>query len=424
MVDARLHRSALAAGLLTGLLSFAVGVPAMAQSQDQEDNATQITSRAGSTLSAARRAAEARKARKQVQPGQVAAQAARYPQATRAEPPAKATATATPNLQKILAAYNAGDAATATGLADAVIADSKSNDYDRAFASRMGGVALLQSNPAKAAQYLQQALQFNGLGNNDHYESMSVLAQLQIQAEQYAQGLATLDRFFAETHAQEPEQLALKGNALYRLKRYPEATIALKQAIAASPQAHPDWMQLLMGTYLETNQPAEAARVANELSAKSPNDKTAQMNLVSVYIGAGNNDKAVAVLEKLRAAGQLTDEKDYRNLYALYFNLPGREKDAIGVINDGLQKGILKPDYQSYSALAQGYYFSGQPALAIDAYKKAAPLAPDGEVYLNLAKALSNAGRKAEARQAAQQAIDKGVKNADEARKLIKQTGK
>ena len=211
---------------------------------------------------------------------------------------------------------------------------------------------------------------------------------------------------------------------LYRLKRYPEAATSLKQAIAASPQPHADWMQLLMGAYLDTNQPAEAARLADELIAKNPNDKSLQMNLASVYIGAGNDSKAVAILEKLRAAGQLTDEKDYRNLYALYFNLPGKEKEAIGVINDGMQKGVLKPDYQTYAALAQGYYFSRQPALAIEAYKKAAPMAPDGEVYLNLAKALSNEGRKAEARQAAQQALDKGVKNPAEARKLIGQKGK
>ena len=45
-------------------------------------------------------------------------------------------------------------------------------------------------------------------------------------------------------------------------------------------------------------------------------------------------------------------------------------------------------------------------------------MAPDGETYLNLAKVLGKKGRIAEAKQAAQQALDKGVKNPDDAKKL------
>jgi tetratricopeptide (TPR) repeat protein len=69
--------------------------------------------------------------------------------------------------------------------------------------------------------------------------------------------------------------------------------------------------------------------------------------------------------------------------------------------------------------LGQANYFTGQIEPAIAAYAKAAPLAPDGEAYLNLAKILANEGRAAESRQAAQQALDKGVKNPEDARKLL-----
>ena len=58
-------------------------------------------------------------------------------------------------------------------------------------------------------------------------------------------------------------------------------------------------------------------------------------------------------------------------------------------------------------------------APAIDAYQKAAPLAENGETYLNLARILFNEDRIPEAKQAAQQALDKGVRNPDEARKLL-----
>ena len=130
-------------------------------------------------------------------------------------------------------------------------------------------------------------------------------------------------------------------------------------------------------------------------------------------------DKAAEVMEKLRAAGQLTEEREYRQLYVTYANMDGREKDVIAVINEGVQKGVLKQDYQTYVALAQSYYYSEQIPQAIDAWQKAAPLSKDGETYLNLARVLWQEGRVPEAKQAAQQALAKGVKKPEDARKII-----
>jgi tetratricopeptide (TPR) repeat protein len=213
--------------------------------------------------------------------------------------------------------------------------------------------------------------------------------------------------------------LVIRGNALYRLERLPEAATVLKQAVQASPQPKAEWMQLLMGVYADMDQPAEAARIAEELSAKNPEDTSVQMNLASIYMQNEQTDKAAAVLEKLRAGGMLKSERDYRNLYALYLNTQGREKDAIAVIAEGLQKGLLKPDFQTSSAQAQAYWFSDQPGPAIEAYKRAAPLAPDGETYLNLARALNNEGRAAEAKEAARQALAKGVKKPEDANRIV-----
>ena len=164
---------------------------------------------------------------------------------------------------------------------------------------------------------------------------------------------------------------------------------------------------------------ANFTKVAEQLAAKSPNDKRAQMNLASIYLNSEQEAKAAAVLEKLRAAGLMTEEKDYRQLYLTYANMDGKEKDVIPVINEGLQKGILKPDHQTYLALAQSYYYSEQIPQAIENWQKAAPLSKDGETYLNLARVLWQEDRIAEAKQAAKQALDKGVKKPDDARKII-----
>lgn len=345
-------------------------------------------------------------------------QAPRYPQATRQEPEAKASAKQGKKLEKLFDAFNAKDAATVLPLADEIIADTGANEYDHAIAARLAGASLLNQDNARALAYLQKALEFNGLNNNEHYESMLLVAQLQLQQQQYAPALATADTFLSETRSSDPESLVLKGNALYRLERYPEAAAVLKQAVEGSPSPKPEWLEMLMSAYADANQNDEAIKVAESIAAKNPQDKQTQMNLASVYMQADLDDKATAILEKLRASGGLENENDYRNLYAMYIN-GGKQQQGIDVINEGLQKNVLKPDFATYNALAQAYWFSDQPAKAVEAYQKAAPLAPDGETYLNLARALNNEGRTAEAKDAAKQALAKGVKKPDDANRII-----
>ncbi len=73
--------------------------------------------------------------------------------------------------------------------------------------------------------------------------------------------------------------------------------------------------------------------------------------------------------------------------------------------------------------IAQDAYASGDAATAIAMYSKAAPMASDGEPALNLARVLWNEKRFDEARAAAKQALQKGVGNTAEAKKLAGQKG-
>lgn len=382
---------------------------------------SQATAQTASERSAQRRAA--RESNKTA--GAQAKVENQYPNATRTAPEAKASSKGGAKLQKMMDAFDKEKAADARAQADAIIADTSLNAYERSFAAQIGFQVAYDADDNKAAmEYLKKAIEINGLDNNSHFDRMFVLAQLQLQEEQYAESLVIIDRFLNESKSTKPEHLIIKGNVLYRLERYPEAATVIKQAIDASPEPKPEWQNLLMATYVEGNQGAEAAKIAEQIAAKNPNDKRAQMNVAAVYSQADMLDKAAAVLEKMRAAGQFTEDKDYRQLYSTYLNLEGKEKQAASVITEGLEKGILKPDYQAYVALAQSYYFSEQAGKSIDAYKKAAPLAPDGETYLNLARVLWSEDRIPEAKEAAKQAIAKGVKKPDDAKKILALKGK
>jgi tetratricopeptide (TPR) repeat protein len=345
----------------------------------------------------------------------------RFPEAAREEPKLKSSSKMQGKLSKLYKAYEKEDNdAEVLALAKEVLADTNANEYDKGVAAQLAAQAAYnQDDLAGATDYLKQLLALNSLNNNNHYQSMLMLAQIQLQQDQFQEGITTLDRYFAETKSAKPEELIQKGQALYMMEKYAEAIPVLKQAIETSPEPKDNWYGLLLASYTEAGQPAEAVKLAEQQATKNPTDKKSQMNLVATYQQADQFDKAAAILEKLRAAGQLTDEKEYRQLYITYANMEGKEKEVISVVNEGMQKGLLKPDQQTYLALAQAYYYSEQIPQAIEAWQKAAPLSKDGETYLNLARVFWQEGRIPEAKTAARAALEKGLKKPEDAKKII-----
>lgn len=322
-------------------------------------------------------------------------------------------------LGKAMELYNGGQPAEARAAAEQILADTKAGAYERAYAAQLAAHAAYGAGDlAAAAGFYQQVIALDALDNNSHYGAMLNLALLQHRQKQYAESIATFDALMAQTRSADPEQLIMKGQALFALGRYPEAAASIKQAIDASPSPDPKWQALLMQAHMKDGNPADGLRLAQQVAAASPADQQAQINLAVAYQQNGSLDKAAAVLEKLREAGQLTDPSGYELLYVAYVKLDGQQQ-AIAVINEGLQKGILQPRFQPLVALAQSYYLSDQIGPAIDAYQRAAPLDDDGETYLNLANLLWQENRIPEARAAAQQALAKGVKQPDRAKTII-----
>ncbi len=349
-----------------------------------------------------------------------------FPNATRAEPKVGVSSTdINEAITKLLAMVNtrkSNDEAIAMG--QKIAADRTANHYDRAVVYQAIGIANLnKGDKAKGVEFLQKALAENGLSNNDQYQVMLLLATSQIDAGQADAGLATLDRVISETKLDKPEYNEIRGRVYFARKDYAAAAQALQKVVDAATQPDPNDEQMLLTSYFELKQPERAEKIAQDIVHAHPDDKRAILNLAGIYQQAGHPDKTAALLDDARKRGLLTDASDYRKLYALYSNIKGREKDSIAVINEGLQKGILQPNAEVYTALAEDYYFTDQFPQAIDAYRKADAASTDGEAALNLAKVYNNQGQPAEAKAAAERALQKGVKQPAEARAIIEHAG-
>jgi tetratricopeptide (TPR) repeat protein len=301
-----------------------------------------------------------------------------YPNATRQEPKnttvndkeAKA-------LNEGLNATNNGDTATAQKDLQP-IADNDSNAFAKAMALR--GLAQLRYNSGdtKGAIALQkQAVDLNSLPNKDYFPALFVLAQMYIADEDYSDALNALNQWMQQSGSQSADAYALKGNALYRLEKYPEAVEAILKAKSMTDEPKPDWDQLLMASYFAEDKYDDAAKVAEAALAKDPNNAKLLMNVVQIYTNAHEYDKALPLLERARTNGQITDETTYLNMAKLYFNIALEGKDTKGnalksaqVIEEGMDKGIIKPNSDNYKLLGDAYHLAGDDTKANAAYDK------------------------------------------------------
>jgi len=338
-----------------------------------------------------------------------------FPNATRTEPAAKAAPRMQRDMAKLMKAYEEEKFSEVVQVGEAIGVNKNAGNYEKSWAYQLVGIAKAELNdyPGAIAAY-QKSIDANGLDNNAHYQIMLQLGQLQYQDDKFEDALATIDRVLAETRKEDPQTLALKGGILYQTERYDEAVAPLKRAIELSDGSHDNWVQMLLASYINAEKFDQATALGEELLAKNPNDQRLLFNVATMYAQNDQYDKATALLETGRSRG-LLDERGYRQLYALYSNMDGNEGKAITVINDGLEKGLLKPSVEIYTALGQAYYFTDQIPQAIDAYQKGVPLATDGEMALNLSRLLSNEERYADSRKMAQDALAKGIRRPGDA---------
>ena len=370
--------SHLAAAVLAAVVGFHAA-PSSAQFSYSSDNG-----RASHKKDADKQDQEQHEKQQDAAPG-------KYPNAKRKAPDLQATKKGGQILNDVIADLNAKNYASVISKAEGFAA-STDNAYEKSFAYELAGTAAANSKDmAKAEVDFQKALDANGLDNDQHYDTMQNLATVQYNLGKQQEAKKTLDRYLSESGADPADSANLRA-------------------------------AILSGT---DQGGAQAAALFEQAWRKDPKDATALYNAAVSYHQAKQYDKANALLLEAKGKGGL-DAQTYRILYLGQLQA-GKNKDALATLEEGVANGKIAQDSKladAYVILAQNAYDAGDTQQAIAMYRKAAPLASDGETALNLARVLSNEGHLAEAKQAAQQALDKGLKNPDDAKKILAKKGK
>ncbi|OHC51304.1 MAG: hypothetical protein A2211_00660 [Rhodanobacter sp. RIFOXYA1_FULL_67_6] len=350
-----------------------------------------------------------------------------YPNATRAEPKLDLTSEKDQkNLNEGLDAVNAGDKAKAQQMLQPIIDSSKSK-YAQALA--LQGMASLHYNDGDykgAISSLQRSLALGVMPNDTYFQLMYMLAQFQMADEQYQPALDTIAKWRAEGKKETADSYALEGNAEYRLDKYPEAIASINKAKSLTDKPQPTWDQILMASYSESGQDEKAAELAKNQLSSNPGDPNALNNAVAVLMQAHKYPEAIQMMEKARAEGKLSKDTQYVNLAKLYL-VTGQESadpapnatKAQQVLEEGMSKGVVKPDAETYVLLGQSAEIANNIDKAIGYYNKAQPIATDGEAALRAGRLLLSENKYSQAKGLIQQAIDKGVKHKGTAYMLL-----
>ncbi len=350
-----------------------------------------------------------------------------YPNATRAEPKLDLTSEKDQkNLNEGLDAVNAGDKAKAQQMLQPIIDSSKSKYAQALVLQGMASLHYNDSDYKGAISALQRSLALGVMPNDTYFQLMYMLAQFQMADEQYQPALDTIAKWRAEGKKETADSYALEGNAEYRLGKYPEAIASINKAKSLTDKPQPTWDQILMASYAESGQDEKAAELAKNQLSSNPGDPNALNNAVAVLMQAHKYPEAIQMMEKARAEGKLSKDTQYVNLAKLYL-VTGQESadpapnatKAQQVLEEGMSKGVVKPDAETYVLLGQSAEIANNIDKAIGYYNKAQPIATDGEAALRAGRLLLSENKYSQAKGLIQQALDKGVKHKGTAYMLL-----
>ncbi|MFN7782418.1 MAG: tetratricopeptide repeat protein [Lysobacterales bacterium] len=339
-----------------------------------------------------------------------------YPNATREEPEVKPVSRLQRQLKQLFdLSQEEGKEAQTEEAAKSLLAAAAAGPYEKSLANQLlAQIELDRDNYPGAIDYFQAALEAGGLKNNQYFQILQNVGQLQFQEELYSEAAATFTRLLEETRAESAQIYALRGNCYYRMEQYEQAVTDLRKAISLQEKPETTVSQLLMGSLFELGRAGEAAEIAAGLLASDPQNVNLIRNLAAIYVNADEIGKAVETMEDGINRGVLTEERDYIELSKMY-RYAEQDLKAAELIARAVEEGKVQPTLEIYRGLGEAYYFSENIAQAAEAFGKADELATDGEMALNHARTLAELERWQETKAAANRAISKGVKRPGDA---------
>ena len=261
-----------------------------------------------------------------------------------------------------------------------------------------------------------------------YYQRGAAAKEPAAQRAGYLQALAALDRWFALSAKPTAQARLFAASLHYNLATIGSGqpdTASLRaaighanEAILLSPKPTGQLQLLLVACHLQLNENARAAELLELLAAQDPKAASTWSQLQALYLNlAGetkdpkeitrHNIRALLVLDRAQAQGQLNTPKDHYTRVAILFNLAQYDR-AAQLLEKGLADGSLESSQRNWELLASAYQQTNQETKALDTYARAVERFPaQADLEFSLAQTLYASGKVEDAYARARSAVTK-----------------
>ncbi len=341
----------------------------------------------------------------------------------------------------------AKDYAGSLALIESILATAGPASFDTYVLSQIKAQILLtQGKLIDAITPLETSLRL-GEGNANFFDPVGSLDQLNLLAQLYyqraaeakapaaqkagyEQALASITRWLERSPRPTADVRLFAASLLYQLAtvdaakpdatRIREAIIQAREGLHLSVNPSTQLYLILVASHLQLGENAAAGEILEVLASRDPKAASTWSQLQSIYLGAAadtkdpdaarrQNLRALHVLDRAQAAGQLNTPKDNYTRVAILFNIQQYTR-AAGLLEKGLADGSIDGAKRNWELLASAYQQTSQDAKALDALTRAVAKFPeDAALEFSLAQFLYNTGKNVEAYTRGQSAVAKGT---------------
>lgn len=303
------------------------------------------------------------------------------------------------------------DYASAVEALDKLRAQPNLNSYEKAMTWNLYAfVHYSRQDYAQAMHAYEEVLRQRPIPESLENAALYSLAQMHVVTEDYAAALAALQKWFARVDSPNASAVMLLGQVHYQLGNYAEARQAIEQAVRnAETRNEPvreSWYLMLRAIHYAGKDYASLANVLQKLVRQYPK-REYWVQLSAVYGELDDGKRQLAALETAHEQGMLEQESEYVMLAQLQMS-GGAPYKAGKVLEEGLERDIIKPEAATLRMLADAWVLAKEYEKSVSALQDAAKLQDTGELDLRLAQVLLEMDRHREALQAARDALKKG----------------
>jgi tetratricopeptide (TPR) repeat protein len=174
--------------------------------------------------------------------------------------------------------------------------------------------------------------------------------------------------------------------AHFQLEDFEAARPYAQQAVAIAQKPQQGWLQLLLAIHLTRKDYAAATPVLEQLIANHPDSgKGYWLQLSALYGVNEDNEKALAVMELAYRKGILDEDRDLVRLVQLNL-LQGIPQRAAKLLETELAAGRIHQNAEAFELLSGSWILARDVGKAEEPLRRAAALAPQGNLYVRLAQ--------------------------------------